>query len=473
MQPVSRLPPEILSHIIWYIPEEDARDASSIIRVTHVCRYWRNSIVSTPENWSRISNQPIGLAKLSLERCKAAPLELWLDISWFGVTPEFSDLIAPYIHNTKVLGVRCGLAQEQLARTVQNILPSMHDLRSLSLFGHSQGSGLWDWLTDPFGQLTSSLTHLSLSDTPLCPSFMRPKFLTVFELDHSQFNLHLDVLLDFLEQNRSLERAVLSMQFASPSLRSSRRRMPMKNRLRDLWISSDCAVDIDALISKVAVQEGAHLTVGLFGDAESKDICSIVSTTHLLNLRSPTFMEYYSDRGADLRTIRLLGKNGSFSLNRYPEAEALFVEFPLLPLGDIRTFHLKHRLSIFDLSDPVPTVFPPLFLPALETFAIEHETALSYLLSALFSNPFSSPSLKTFAFLDCRIDQKFMKELTRFASNRGKSTSARLHRVVIVNSAGQLPPFTLIGELGKYVPVVDVHVGKDLPSDLKWNGVVY
>ena len=61
-----------------------------------------------------------------------------------------------------------------------------------------------------------------------------------------------------------------------------------------------------------------------------------------------------------------------------------------------------------------------------------------------------------------------MKELTRFSSDRKKFASVLLHRVVIVNSNGQLPHAALIEELGGHVPVVDVRV--ELPPDLRWNG---
>lgn len=162
------LPPEILSHVIrYYIPDEDARDASSIIPMTHVCRYWRESIISTPGIWTRISNQRIDLAKLSLERCKAAPLKLWLDVRDGRVTPGFSDLLIPCIQNTKALVVESSLTEKEI-QTFQNFLPPMPNLRSLSL--SAEGARYWDWSNDPYGQLTSSLTYLFLSGVPLYSS---------------------------------------------------------------------------------------------------------------------------------------------------------------------------------------------------------------------------------------------------------------------------------------------------------------
>ena len=59
-----------------------------------------------------------------------------------------------------------------------------------------------------------------------------------------------------------------------------------------------------------------------------------------------------------------------------------------------------------------------------------------------------------------------MKELKRYASDRKGTTSAPLHRVVIVNSDGTFPRVSSIHELGKYVPVIDVRLGAELPRDL-------
>jgi len=59
-----------------------------------------------------------------------------------------------------------------------------------------------------------------------------------------------------------------------------------------------------------------------------------------------------------------------------------------------------------------------------------------------------------------------MKELTQFASDRKNTTSARLHRVIIVDSGGKFPSATSIDALEKHVPIVDVRRGKKLPTDL-------
>jgi len=91
---------------------------------------------------------------------------------------------------------------------------------------------------------------------------------------------------------------------------------------------------------------------------------------------------------------------------------------------------------------------------------------MSYLFSALWSNPSSCPLLKNIAFLDCDITEGFMEELTRFASDRKSTTSVWLDRVVIVQSEGKFPSAELIRGLEEHVPVVEVLVDTKLPTGL-------
>jgi len=458
---VNRLPPEILSRIAGYVPNENARDTRSIIPLTHVCRYWRESIVSTPENWTLISSERIGLTQLSVERCKAAPLKIWSDMRQVKRNPWFSDLLTPHIQTTETLRFNHISVIEELVQTLPNFPQSMPNLRSLTLSGPWNAG--WDWSTDPFGPLTPPLTHLSLSDIPLYPSFLHLRTLTDLTLRSCWFNLHLDTLLDFLEGNHSLERATLDITFAHSSLRSSQGRTVTGNRLRRLSICSYDAMDNKALISSIPLQRDADLEMSLcYQSTGLNDVLSLIST-YLSDLQSPAFMEYHPDKRT---SIRLSGPNGSFSASCLFGSGIPFAEFPLLPLTNIREFRLIRRTSELEEFPLNPTVFPPSSLPALEALVIEREITPLQLLSTLFSNPSSSPSLKTLAFFNCDLDEGFMEALTRFASNRKNTTSAWLYRVVVVSSKGDLPSVTSIDVLGDHVPVVDARIGKKLPTDL-------
>ena len=387
---------------------------------------------------------------------------MWLDLRQAGITPGFFDLITPRLQNTRVLGVKCSWRNNP-SQTLRKILPLTPNLRSLSLL--DIGGNSFNRPNDPCGQLTSSLNCLHLSDSPLYPSLLRLRTLTSLKIHDHSFGLHLDTFLDFVEENRALEHADLAILFDMHSVRNARPRLPIKNRLRNLSTTFQYA---PALLSKIAVQEGAHLEVCVRRLGTGLEhLRSLVSMDHLSNLRSPDCMKYCLD-GERMRTIQLLGPNGSFLLKVLVVIEALFVEFPLLPLSDIRTFHFEYRSQ--GSNWPTRAIPLPLSFPTLETLVIERVTDVSLPLSSLFSSPSSSPLLNTLALLDCRIDDGLVKELTVFSSDRKNTASVRLRRIVIVNSDGQLPHAALIDELGKHVPVVDVRVGWELPPDLRWNG---
>ena len=462
LQPVNTLPPEILCSIARCFLDEHAVDARSIVPLTHVCQYWRESIISAPENWTLISNGRIEFAALSLARAKAARLNVSIDICQFRADPGSFGLITPYIQNIDTLCARDLPSIEELTQALPNFPRSTPNLRSLTLLC-TYSSARWDPSIDPFESLTPTLKCLSLFKIPLYPSLLNLRTLTDLTLRNHCFDFHLDTLLDFVEQNRSLESATLDIRFAGAPLRYSRRRSPIKNRLRLLSIPCNNPMNAQALISNIALRRGAHLEISsLDQNTGLSDILSETSTAHLSNLSSPSFMEYQSYP----RDIRSFGPNGSFSFSCFPSSGTPFVEFPLLSLTGVREFRLRHHTPERLRSSLRPLVFHPSSLPALETLAVECDTDLSHLLSPLLSNPSSSPSLKTLAFLDCVITKEFMNDLTQFAADRKETTSARLHHVVIVGQGGGLPNATSILELGKRVPVVDVRFGTKLPTGL-------
>ena len=450
MLPVNRLPPEIISSIARCV-----LDTRTIVSLTHVCRYWRDSIISSPDNWTLIFNERKNLAALSLERAKAAPLTIHLNVYKLNREPGFINLLLPHAQNIRSLSVTSFLTIEELTQALPNLPKSMPNLRSLTLAKSRRAD--WAQPIDPFDFSAHTLMDLSLHNIPLYPSFLSLKSLSKLRLVDCHFNLHLDALLDFLEENHSLGSASLEIKFAEPSLRRSWRRNPIGNRLQHLSISCSDTLDGRALISSIALRRGAALEVYYNSDDLGlTDILSGFSMTHLSNLSSPTFMEYRSYP----RRIRLLGQDGSFLFDGYFSSENPFQEFPLLPLNSIREFRLEHR------APSIPAELHLSSFPSLEVLVIDGGTYNSPL-STVLPSPTSPSSLKTLAFLNFGVTEGFIAELAQFAFNRKNTTSAPLHRVVILNSSnGQLPSVASVERLRKRVPVVEVMQGRELPEDL-------
>jgi len=219
---------------------------------------------------------------------------------------------------------------------------------------------------------------------------------------------------------------------------------------------------VRALISNIALPRGAHLEIAQCSPNTGLiDIIGGISTTHLSNLPSPTSIDY----GTHPRHIELSGPNGSLSFYSLNAATSeFFIEFPVLPLTSVREFRLTHANPL-NLPYPIPLAHHLSFFPSLETLAIGCRSGIPYL-STLLQNPSFPPSLTNLAFLNCDLSEQFMEELAQFASDRKNTTSARLHRVVIVDLDGKFPSSALINALERHIPVVDLRRGRDLPTDL-------
>ena len=462
---MNRLPPEILSLIAQSVAKDDDDDAISIVPLTHVCRYWRESIISTPENWASISGSNQDMVAVSLERAKAAPLKISFNMLVDREFPSFADTVGPYFHNTRTLAVSFIPSLEKFANMFPDFPQSMPTLQSLTLTMYVGGMANQEMSTDIFETFTPSLKVLSLGHIPLYPSLLELRTLTELTICDSRFNTHLDTLLEFLEGNRSLESATLEIDFLKPSLRTSRRRNGVKNQLRSLCVESYSALDIQVLISSIPLRGGSHLGIDLVDeDAKLGDILPGVSTAHLSNPQLPTFFELEIQRS--FRRIVLRGPGGTFTFKKRSTQEEPYEDFSALPLTNVRKVHLSYSWT--SRKNPVvPHEFSLSSFPLLETLVVERGSNVLQALSGLLSNPSSSPTLKTLAFVDCDLTEEFMEGLTRFASERQiTATSTWLYRVSIVRKDGVFPNAASIHKLGRHVKVVDVRMGDGLPADM-------
>ncbi|KAF9777650.1 hypothetical protein BJ322DRAFT_1131875, partial [Thelephora terrestris] len=208
LRPVNRMPPEILSHVARYLIDDLSVDPISIVPLTHVCRYWRESVISTPSNWTLISSKNEDMTAACLQRAKAAPLEITLEMPLY---PSFTDIFALHFQTTRTLVVDFLSMIEEITNLFPNFPQSMPTLRSLELV--RKGGVDWDQSIDPFQSFVPALERLRLSGVPLYPSLLGLETLTEFTIRDLQFNLHLDTLLGFMEGNHSLERATLDLYF--------------------------------------------------------------------------------------------------------------------------------------------------------------------------------------------------------------------------------------------------------------------
>ena len=230
----------------------------------------------------------MGLMALTLERSKAAPLQLWLDSCLFSRS-WFCDLITPYIQTIETLKFDQLATVEHLSQTLPNFPQSTPNLRLLSLILEDGEPG-WDPSIDPFGLFPGALRSLTLDDIPLYPSFLELRTLRVLSLRYHTVRPPLDALLDVLEENRSLESVDLRIYSDEYPAQVSLRRAVVLNQLHRLMVTCWDATIARILISNIPLRKGAHLGITLRCGSTGlglKDILSGISMTRLSNLPSP------------------------------------------------------------------------------------------------------------------------------------------------------------------------------------------
>jgi len=80
---ISKLPPETLANISEFIAEPRTRESMfEIVKMTHVCQYWRSTLTSYPHLWSSIfvKNDHRDFVAACLQRSREIPLAVHLDL---------------------------------------------------------------------------------------------------------------------------------------------------------------------------------------------------------------------------------------------------------------------------------------------------------------------------------------------------------------------------------------------------------
>ncbi|KAI0757795.1 hypothetical protein C8Q80DRAFT_122280 [Daedaleopsis nitida] len=104
--PINRLPPEILLGIFTLLVDElkdevniilpldpsTRVDTESLVRLIHVCRYWRSVALNAPTLWTRCDNRDMNKLSTFFERSRDCPVSLLFGVGWIAFSgPSDSD----------------------------------------------------------------------------------------------------------------------------------------------------------------------------------------------------------------------------------------------------------------------------------------------------------------------------------------------------------------------------------------------
>jgi hypothetical protein len=168
LTPINGLPPEILSRVL----EHRDRDRD-LVAATHVCRYWRSALVSSPSLWTCFRFQPnhdLDRTLTYLERSKSTPIDIDIDLGLRSPQDfEVYKCLAPHIARTRSFLIS-GPPEDvhTISLLFRNPAPSLQHL-NLKVCTQDSPARLPD---DFLGRHTPSLRSVSFSG--ICPTFESP-----------------------------------------------------------------------------------------------------------------------------------------------------------------------------------------------------------------------------------------------------------------------------------------------------------
>ena len=464
LQPVNRLPPEIIALCASFVP---CTNPKPIVSLTHICRHWRGAIISSTSNWTLIGTKWARLAPLCLERAGVAPLTV--TISTPGVRErDLADFLrALFPHTTRIshLSLAMGSSIEGEMDKYPGFFASMPALTSLEHY-RSEEPAKWfpsnEIPVPPLFQNVSKLTSLRLAQTPLYPTLFN--ITSLVELKFNGCGIHFRKFIGFLESNHSLETIVLELEFFGGSVSTSAERTVSLPRLRRLAITCEHSISARGLLSCLSFPSGVNIEVRECQVFSCGNLALFLPRppTPIQELLAPiTTMKSWVNSGG----FHLSGGGGSFTFNFSENPLHYDQELELFATGTVRQLHIffDPRSSYVGPGDRRHWPFE--CLPALEVLIISGYRQECGPLAPLAKDPALCPSLNTIALLDYLETPEAFKGLESMLVERENSTSARLHRIVIANKKRDMPnQIQSIGRLRELVARVDTIVGDDLPD---------
>jgi len=309
----------------------------------------------------------------------------------------------------------------------------------------------------PVFQNVSKLKSLCLTLTPIYPALFNITSLVELKLIGYTCPFHFGTFVGFLASNSNLETVVLDVKFVDGSVWTVPARMVSLARLRHLAITCANPTDTKGLFSFISLHVGTCLEVFCPSWASLDSYLPLPPTAIQKILTPITVIKFQNSP----REFHVFGNNGSFSF-RSSQTAFWMPELYLFPTTSVREFHVNNTPWALT---PVHLVSTLSQLPALETLVITNTTSWATgTFESLGGRPLLCPTLKTVAFFDCWLTPEVMEEFKGAIAKRKDLEAAWLYRVVIVSSTGVLPDYTVIQQLRKYVPFVDVRVDDKLPD---------
>ena len=262
LQPVNRLHPEVIALCAAHVSDINPKP---IVPLTHVCRYWRGAIASSPRIWASIGSGWKRLASLCLERSATVPLSVKISLSDIEEDEHIFEVLLPHASRISGFSLAESLSIENTTAEFPDFfaspMPSLTSLELEQIYQPPDTFPMYASSAPPLFQNVSNLKSLRFTRTPLYPMIFNITSLVELKLINYEAPFHFGKLIKFLHSNPNLELVNLDLQFIKDSVRDiPEKRAPLPH-LRSLVFTCSSAKDARALLSWVSLHRGSHVTI--------------------------------------------------------------------------------------------------------------------------------------------------------------------------------------------------------------------
>jgi hypothetical protein len=209
LQPINLLPPEMVLRIATYLIDE-VEYYRPLLAVTHVSRYWRETILGCSSLWTSIDSRHPRLAIICMERSNKARLTVKLRPD---VTLDFISNLRLHLERVRALDIK--MPPSEFQKLLLQLDPSSMRLESMTLDLNS----VYPLPCVSFPPLLSldmsGLKTLNVQNVSLMQPFFRPTNLSKLSIISSDGRL--SSLLDLIAANPHLEEILIISRVSGPS----------------------------------------------------------------------------------------------------------------------------------------------------------------------------------------------------------------------------------------------------------------
>jgi hypothetical protein len=210
--PVNRLPVEVLQQIPSWLPY-----TFQIFSASHVCRYWRASLLSYSELWSSLNCRSVGATRALIERSGVAPLDIVISP---GYSPDAFCYTIPHVRrwgSLQVRALRNEIGPVLTALTGPGSAPKLRDLTIIPMIGYDSEGGTITLKGKILGGVLPSLQRIYLCSLKInFQKLTAPNLTHLFLASTRPEFIDMTALLGFLERSPLIED--LELRYPGPTL---------------------------------------------------------------------------------------------------------------------------------------------------------------------------------------------------------------------------------------------------------------